>query len=62
MRMKDDDWDAVLDTNLKSVFRLTRAVSRAMMKARFGRVVNIGSVVGLDGQCRAVNYAAARLA
>ena len=60
MRMKDEDWDAVLDTNLKSVFRLTRAVSRAMMKARFGRVVNIGSVVGSMGNAGQVNYAAAK--
>jgi 3-oxoacyl-[acyl-carrier protein] reductase len=60
MRMKDDDWDAVMDTNLKSVFRLTRAVSRAMMKARFGRVVNIGSVVGSMGNAGQVNYAAAK--
>jgi 3-oxoacyl-[acyl-carrier protein] reductase len=59
MRMKDDDWDAVMDTNLKSVFRLTRAVSRSMMKARFGRVVNIGSVVGSMGNAGQVNYAAA---
>ena len=55
MRMKDDDWDAVMDTNLKSVFRLTRAVSRPMMKARFGRVVNIGSVVGSMGNAGQVN-------
>ncbi len=60
MRMKDDDWDAVMDTNLKSVFRLTRAVSRGMMKARFGRVVNIGSVVGSMGNAGQVNYAAAK--
>ena len=60
MRMKDDDWDAVMDTNLKSVFRLTRAVCRAMMKARFGRVVNIGSVVGSMGNAGQVNYAAAK--
>ena len=60
MRMKDDDWDAVMDTNLKSVFRLTRAVSRPMMKARFGRVVNIGSVVGSMGNAGQVNYAAAK--
>lgn len=60
IRMKDDDWDAVLDTNLKSVFRLTRGVSRAMMKARFGRVVNIGSVVGSMGNAGQVNYAAAK--
>ena len=60
MRMKDDDWDAVMDTNLQSVFRLTRAASRAMMKARFGRVVNIGSVVGSMGNAGQVNYAAAK--
>lgn len=60
MRMKDEDWDAVMDTNLKSVFRLTRAVSRPMMKARFGRVVNIGSVVGSMGNAGQVNYAAAK--
>jgi 3-oxoacyl-[acyl-carrier protein] reductase len=60
MRMKDDDWDAVMETNLKSVFRLTRAVSRSMMKARFGRVVNIGSVVGSMGNAGQVNYAAAK--
>ncbi len=60
MRMKDDDWDAVMDTNLKSVFRLIRAVSRPMMKARFGRVVNIGSVVGSMGNAGQVNYAAAK--
>ncbi|MBL8309893.1 MAG: 3-oxoacyl-ACP reductase FabG [Burkholderiales bacterium] len=60
MRMKDEDWDAVLDTNLKSVFRLSRAVSRAMMKARFGRIVNIGSVVGSMGNAGQVNYAAAK--
>lgn len=60
MRMKDEDWDAVLDTNLKSVFRLSRAVSRAMMKARWGRIVNIGSVVGSMGNAGQVNYAAAK--
>jgi len=46
MRMKDDDWDAVLDTNLKAVFRLSRAVMRTMMKQRYGRIINITSVVG----------------
>jgi 3-oxoacyl-[acyl-carrier protein] reductase len=60
MRMKDEDWDTVMDTNLKSVFRLSRAVSRGMMKARFGRVVNIGSVVGSMGNAGQVNYAAAK--
>src|SRR6201994_2896450 len=49
MRMKDDDWDAVVDTNLKSVFRLSRAVLRPMMKARGGRIINITSVVGSSG-------------
>ena len=49
MRMKDDDWDAVLDTNLKAVFRLSRAVMRTMMKQRYGRIVNITSVVGASG-------------
>lgn len=48
MRMKDDDWDAVIDTNLKSVFRLSRAVLRPMMKAKGGRIINITSVVGLS--------------
>ena len=46
MRMKDDEWDAVIDTNLKSVFRLSKAVMRGMMKARNGRIINITSVVG----------------
>ena len=49
MRMKDDDWDAVLDTNLKAVFRMSRAVMRTMMKQRYGRIVNITSVVGASG-------------
>jgi 3-oxoacyl-[acyl-carrier protein] reductase len=60
MRMKDDDWDAVIDTNLKSVFRLSRAVLRPMMKARGGRIVNITSVVGSAGNPGQVNYAAAK--
>ena len=60
LRMKDDDWDAVHDTNLKSVFRLCRAVLRPMMKARFGRIVNIGSVVGSAGNPGQVNYVAAK--
>ncbi len=60
MRMKDEDWDAVLDTNLKSVFRLSRAVIRGMMKARFGRIINVGSVVGTMGNAGQVNYAAAK--
>ncbi len=60
MRMKDEDWDAVHETNLKAVFRLSRAVSRGMMKARWGRIVNIGSVVGSMGNAGQVNYAAAK--
>ncbi|AJY29048.1 3-oxoacyl-[acyl-carrier-protein] reductase [Burkholderia thailandensis 34] len=60
MRMKDDEWDAVIDTNLKAVFRLSRAVLRPMMKARGGRIVNITSVVGSAGNPGQVNYAAAK--
>ncbi len=60
MRMKDDDWDAVLETNLRSVFRLSKACLRGMMKARFGRVVNIASVVGTTGNPGQANYAAAK--
>ncbi|MEK8049910.1 3-oxoacyl-ACP reductase FabG [Ideonella sp. DXS22W] len=60
MRMKDDDWDAVLDTNLKAVFRLSRAAIRPMMKQRFGRIVNITSVVGASGNAGQANYAAAK--
>ncbi|HEY0855855.1 MAG TPA: 3-oxoacyl-ACP reductase FabG [Albitalea sp.] len=60
MRMKDDDWDAVLDTNLKAVFRTSRAVMRTMMKQRYGRIVNITSVVGASGNPGQANYAAAK--
>ena len=60
MRLKDDDWDAVLDTNLKAVFRLSRAVIRPMMKQRFGRIINITSVVGASGNPGQANYAAAK--
>ena len=60
MRMKDDDWDAVLDTNLKAVFRCARAVMRPMMKQRFGRIINITSVVGASGNPGQANYAAAK--
>ncbi|ALE55496.1 3-oxoacyl-ACP reductase FabG [Paraburkholderia sp. SIMBA_055] len=60
MRMKDDDWDAVIDTNLKSVFRLSRAVLRPMMKAKGGRIINITSVVGSAGNPGQINYAAAK--
>ena len=60
MRMKDDDWDAVLDTNLKAVFRVSRAAIRPMMKQRYGRIVNITSVVGASGNAGQANYAAAK--
>jgi 3-oxoacyl-[acyl-carrier protein] reductase len=60
MRMKDDDWDAVHDTNLKSVFRMAREVMRPMMKQRFGRIINITSVVGASGNPGQANYAAAK--
>ena len=60
MRMKDEDWDTVLDTNLKAVFRLSRAVMRPMMKQRFGRIINITSVVGASGNAGQANYAAAK--
>ena len=53
LRMKDDEWDAIMDTNLKSVYRLSKAVLRGMMKARHGRIIKIGSVVGVERQCRA---------
>ena len=60
MRMKDDDWDAVLDTNLTAVFRASRAALRPMMKQRYGRIVNITSVVGASGNAGQANYAAAK--
>ena len=60
MRMKDEDWDAVLDTNLKAVFRMSRAVMRPMMKQRYGRIISITSVVGASGNPGQANYAAAK--
>jgi 3-oxoacyl-[acyl-carrier protein] reductase len=60
MRMKETEWDAVIDTDLKSVFRLSRAVLRGMMKARAGRIINITSVVGSSGNPGQINYAAAK--
>ncbi|CNL92864.1 3-oxoacyl-ACP reductase FabG [Yersinia proxima] len=60
MRMKDDEWQDIIDTDLTSVFRLSKAVLRAMMKKRFGRIITIGSVVGTMGNAGQVNYAAAK--
>ena len=60
MRMKDDEWDAVINTNLKSVFRLSRLVMRGMMKARTGRIINISSVVAASGNPGQINYAASK--
>ncbi|UQA40631.1 3-oxoacyl-ACP reductase FabG [Xanthomonas oryzae] len=60
MRMKDDDWQAIIDTNLTSVFRTSKAVMRGMMKARKGRIINIASVVGVTGNPGQTNYAAAK--
>ena len=60
MRMKDDEWDAVVDTNLKAVFRLSKGVMRGMMKARAGRIINVTSVVGHSGNAGQANYCAAK--
>ena len=60
MRMKEDDWQAILDTNLSSVFRTSKAVLRGMMKARKGRIINIASVIGVTGNPGQANYAAAK--
>ena len=62
LRMKDEDWDAIIDTNLKSAYRLSKAVLRGMMKARYGRIINIGSVVGVSGNAGQTNYSAAKAA
>ena len=62
LRMKDAEWDEVIETNLRAVFRLSRAVMRGMMKARWGRIINITSVVGASGNPGQANYAAAKAA
>jgi 3-oxoacyl-[acyl-carrier protein] reductase len=60
LRMSDGEWDSIIDTNLKSVYRLSKAVLRGMMKARAGRIINVGSVVGSTGNAGQANYAAAK--
>ena len=60
MRMKEDDWDAVINTNLKGVFHCTKAVAKTMMKQRYGKIINLTSVVGVTGNAGQANYAAAK--
>ena len=60
MRMKDDEWDAIINTNLSSIYRLSKAVLRPMMKARKGRIISIASVVGISGNAGQTNYSAAK--
>jgi 3-oxoacyl-[acyl-carrier protein] reductase len=60
MRMKDEEWDAIMDTNLKSIFRMSKAVLRGMTKARKGRIISISSIVGASGNPGQCNYAAAK--
>ncbi|MGY0398717.1 MAG: 3-oxoacyl-ACP reductase FabG [Ostreibacterium sp.] len=60
MRMKDEEWDAVMNTNLTSIYRLSKAVLRPMMKQKFGRIINIASVVGVSGNAGQANYSAAK--
>jgi len=62
MRMKDEEWDSIMETNLKAAYRLSKSVLRGMMKARHGRIINIGSVVGVSGNAGQTNYAAAKAA